>query len=380
MVLITIWGIVAPLAMARKIDFLGFTSGIGMACMCLFTLIIMAYKFILSCPIKSDKRAQGFIESFATFENSNGTCAKENVFSEHAIHFHESVIIKDQQQCTPVAFTWNSQSVYAIPTMLFAFQCHASCLPVYTELKTPSRKNMLKVASTAVFAVWLIYSFVSFFSYFTFYNVTMEEVLMMYSSLDASEPLVLIARACCLICVIFSAPLLHYRKVYKKIKFWKTFQFQQFLRTFLSLPKSTNNPDLGRRRFRRKLQLAKARNYCFSQSRHCNSNRSIFSYNQHFIWLWWCCHCEFIGSNSSQFILLEIGGSKTRWKTILFMVVSLTFIFRSDIDGIQCLFVGNKQVRSLIYYRPTLIQNPIFHIMTCFSVFSSFPLHMVAIK
>ena len=46
--------------------------------------------------------------------------------------------------------------------------------------------------------------------YFTFYNVTMEEVLMMYSSLDASEPLVLIARACCLICVIFSAPLLHY--------------------------------------------------------------------------------------------------------------------------------------------------------------------------
>lgn len=214
LVILVIWGIVAPLAMARQIDFLGFTSGIAMACMCLFTLIIMIYKYILTCPIKDDKRAQGFIDNFKSFEtqanSTDAVCKIENVFSEHAIHFHQTVVLNNTQVCEPVAFTWNVDSVYAIPTMLFAFQCHASCLPVYTELKTANRKSMMKVASTAIFAVWLIYSLVSFFSYFTFYNVTMEEVLMMYSSLDASEPLVLIARACCLICVIFSAPLLHY--------------------------------------------------------------------------------------------------------------------------------------------------------------------------
>lgn len=182
-----------------------------MFCMICFTFIIMIYKFILDCPIKNDDRAQKFIKDFASFSNStDGTCKLEDTFTAHTIEFHDTIITRDEQKCEGVAFTWNRESVYAIPTMLFAFQCHASCLPVYTELRSPTRKSMLKVASTSIFAVWLIYSLVSFFSYFTFYNVTMSEVLMMYSSLDASEPLVLLARACCLICVILSAPLLHY--------------------------------------------------------------------------------------------------------------------------------------------------------------------------
>ena len=80
---------------------------------------------------------------------------------------------------------------------------------------------MMKVAIVAVSGVFTIYATVSYFAYFTWYNLTLEEVLMMYSSLDASDPLILIARGSLLLCVIFSTPLLHYpcRKAQTKL-FW----------------------------------------------------------------------------------------------------------------------------------------------------------------
>ena len=94
--------------------------------------------------------------------------------------------------------------------MLFAFQCHASCLPVYAELQDGTRWQMMKVSVIAVSGVFTIYTTVSYFAYFTWYNLTLEEVLMMYSSLDASDPKILIARGSLLPCVIFSTPLLHF--------------------------------------------------------------------------------------------------------------------------------------------------------------------------
>ena len=215
LVLITIWLIVAPLATAKHIDFLGFTSGIGMTCMIGFTFIIMVYKFTIECPIKAWEGASQFFNDF----NATKEECKAVVYDPHAGHFvHDA----DHQVCEPVAMTWNDASIYAIPTMLFAFQCHASTLPIYSELKTPNRQNMLKVGVTAIGAVWLIYTLVSFFGYFTWYNLTMKEVLMSYSVLNPSDFKILAARAASLICVIFSAPLLHYpcRKAQYKL-FWR---------------------------------------------------------------------------------------------------------------------------------------------------------------
>ena len=80
---------------------------------------------------------------------------------------------------------------------------------------------MHKVSITAIFAVLAIYCLCSYFAYFTWYNLTMEEVLMMYTSLDASDPMIITARICTLTCVILSAPLLHFpcRKAVTKL-FW----------------------------------------------------------------------------------------------------------------------------------------------------------------
>ena len=66
-----------------------------------------------------------------------------------------------------------------------------------------------------------MYTTVAYFTYFTWYNLTLDEVLMMYSSLDAGDPKILVARGCVLLHVILCAPLLHFpcRKAQTQL-FW----------------------------------------------------------------------------------------------------------------------------------------------------------------
>ena len=212
-----VWIIVMPLAVAKNIDFLGKSSAIGMLAMVVFSAMIVVYKFIIECPVRGWDGAARFFENYNNTINTDN-CSLEEVFKDYEIEFYEQ---SANQTCEASAAIINSNSIYAVPTMLFAFQCHASCLPVYAELRNGDRMKMLKVAIIAVSGVFSMYTTVAYFTYFTWYNLTLEEVLMMYSSLDAGDPKILIARGCLLLCVIFSTPLLHFpcRKAQTKL-FW----------------------------------------------------------------------------------------------------------------------------------------------------------------
>ena len=212
-----VWIIVMPLAVAKNIDFLGKSSAIGMLAMVVFSAMIVVYKFIIECPVRGWDGAARFFENYNNTLNTDN-CSLEEVFKDYEIEFYEQ---SSNQTCEASAAIINSNSIYAVPTMLFAFQCHASCLPVYAELRNGDRMKMLKVAIIAVSGVFSMYTTVAYFTYFTWYNLTLEEVLMMYSSLDAGDPKILIARGCLLLCVIFSTPLLHFpcRKAQTKL-FW----------------------------------------------------------------------------------------------------------------------------------------------------------------
>ena len=83
-------------------------------------------------------------------------------------------------------------------------------MPIYNELRNGSKQKMMKVATVAVLAVFIVFTIVSFFGYFTWYDLTMGEVLLMYSSINPTDIKILLARSCILICVILSAPLLHF--------------------------------------------------------------------------------------------------------------------------------------------------------------------------
>jgi len=92
----------------------------------------------------------------------------------------------------------------------FAFQCHASVLPIYSELKQPSKQKMQYVSTISIGLVFIMYLLASLFGYLTFKNVTGPELFVMYSGYMPDDKLILVGRLMVLICVIFSAPLLHF--------------------------------------------------------------------------------------------------------------------------------------------------------------------------
>ncbi|KAK2101694.1 hypothetical protein P7K49_019360, partial [Saguinus oedipus] len=71
--------------------------------------------------------------------------------------------------CTPKYVTFNSKTVYALPTIAFAFVCHPSVLPIYSELKDRSQKKMQMVSNISFFAMFVMYFLTAVFGYLTFY-------------------------------------------------------------------------------------------------------------------------------------------------------------------------------------------------------------------
>uniref|UniRef100_H2ZBK1 Amino acid transporter transmembrane domain-containing protein n=1 Tax=Ciona savignyi TaxID=51511 RepID=H2ZBK1_CIOSA len=172
MIMVTVI-VIMPLAAARNIGFLGYTSGFAMLCMIFFTCVIVAEKFIVPCPIRVDT-TMGYVN--VTEPPKNG------------------IVV----------------SAYAIPTMVFAFQCHASVLPIYTELHNPTNSRMLKVSLISIANVFILYFLSAIFGYLTFFSAVGPELLLMYSAYDPTNAVILISRLMVLVCVIFSTPLLHY--------------------------------------------------------------------------------------------------------------------------------------------------------------------------
>uniref|UniRef100_H2ZBK2 Amino acid transporter transmembrane domain-containing protein n=1 Tax=Ciona savignyi TaxID=51511 RepID=H2ZBK2_CIOSA len=189
MIMVTVI-VIMPLAAARNIGFLGYTSGFAMLCMIFFTCVIVAEKFIVPCPIRVDT-TMGYV---------NVTEPPKNEF-EHGL---------ETQTCDVKYVTWNEKSAYAIPTMVFAFQCHASVLPIYTELHNPTNSRMLKVSLISIANVFILYFLSAIFGYLTFFSAVGPELLLMYSAYDPTNAVILISRLMVLVCVIFSTPLLHY--------------------------------------------------------------------------------------------------------------------------------------------------------------------------
>lgn len=191
-------GIILPLCLLKNLGYLGYTSGFSLTCMFFFLVVVVYNKFKIPCP---------YISVNETLSNSQNATV--------------------EGQCTPKYFTFNSKTAYALPTLAFAFVCHPSVLPIYSELRDRTQKKMQLVSNISFFAMFLMYFLTAIFGYLTFYDKVESELLGTYS--NKKDILLLTVRLAVIIAVILTVPVLFFtvrsslfelaRKT--KYKFWQ---------------------------------------------------------------------------------------------------------------------------------------------------------------
>ncbi|XP_029454018.1 probable sodium-coupled neutral amino acid transporter 6 isoform X2 [Rhinatrema bivittatum] len=161
--------IVFPLALLPKIGFLGYTSSLSFFFMVCFALVV-----------------------------SNST-----------------------DDCKPKFFRFSKESAYAIPTMAFSFLCHTSVLPIYCELRSPSKRRMQNVANIAIGLSFTIYFICALFGYLSFYDKVESELLQSYSRYLPHDKAIMSIRLVILLTVLLAVPLIHFpaRKAFMMLFF-----------------------------------------------------------------------------------------------------------------------------------------------------------------
>ncbi|GCC24813.1 hypothetical protein chiPu_0003215 [Chiloscyllium punctatum] len=177
LLLITVIFVVLPLALLPKIEFLGYTSGLSILFMVYFTIVVVVKKWFVPCPLFN-----GTVNYFQNFSS----------------------------ECKPKLLQISSKSAYAIPTMAFSFLCHTSVLPIYCELKRPSKSRMQKAVNIGMILSFSIYMLSALFGYLTFYANVNSQLLHSYSQYLPRDPVIMSVRICILFSVLLTVPLIHF--------------------------------------------------------------------------------------------------------------------------------------------------------------------------
>uniref|UniRef100_H3BYP6 Solute carrier family 38 member 3 n=1 Tax=Tetraodon nigroviridis TaxID=99883 RepID=H3BYP6_TETNG len=182
--------IILPLALMKQLGKLrlGYTSGFSLSCMVFFLCAVIYKKFQIGCPL----------EEYSA--NSTASHLSSNLSS----HGHGQ---EDDSHCSAYMFTMNSQTAYTIPILAFAFVCHPEVLPIYTELRNPSKARMQKVSNISIFVMYIMYFLAALFGYLTFKDKVEPELLHTYSRIDPYDTLILCVRVAVLTAVTLTVPI-----------------------------------------------------------------------------------------------------------------------------------------------------------------------------
>ncbi|NXV43341.1 S38A3 protein, partial [Uria aalge] len=187
--------IILPLALMKQLGYLGYASGFSLSCMGFFLISVIYKKFQIPCPLPEQ---QG---------NLTGSLNATPVSTSDYQNGYTILQAPDQGTCTPNFFTLNSQTAYTIPIMAFAFVCHPEVLPIYTELKDPSKKKMQCISNISIMVMYLMYFLAALFGYLTFYGRVESELLHTYNKVDPFDVLILCVRVAVLTAVTLTVPI-----------------------------------------------------------------------------------------------------------------------------------------------------------------------------
>ncbi|KAK2858757.1 hypothetical protein Q5P01_003377 [Channa striata] len=199
LVLLVTLVIILPLSLLRNLGYLGYTSGLSLLCMVFFVIVVIIKKFQILCPLPIDDKAQN--ETLPKVSNMT----HNNMIHNNVSH-NTSAVDYSEDACTPKYFVFNSQTVYAVPILTFAFVCHPAILPMYEELKDRSRKKMQGVANVSFLAMFIMYLLAALFGYLTFNSRVGPELLHTYSKAYSFDVVLLIVRLAVLTAVTLTVP------------------------------------------------------------------------------------------------------------------------------------------------------------------------------
>ncbi|CAL8335469.1 unnamed protein product [Lota lota] len=177
--------IILPLALMKQLGYLGYTSGFSLSCMVFFLIAVIYKKFNVPCP-------------FVDFSFNATLIAVGNGSAPGG---------PDNPACIPKLVNLNSQTAYTIPILAFAFVCHPEVLPIYTELRNPTKKKMQHVSNISIAVMYTMYFLAALFGYLTFYGEVEAELLHTYSRIDPYDTLILCVRVAVLTAVTLTVPI-----------------------------------------------------------------------------------------------------------------------------------------------------------------------------
>uniref|UniRef100_A0A8C4IAA6 Solute carrier family 38 member 3b n=1 Tax=Dicentrarchus labrax TaxID=13489 RepID=A0A8C4IAA6_DICLA len=155
--------IILPLALMKQLGYLGYTSGFSLSCMVFFLSAVIPTLIL------------------------TGSAA---------------LLITESHM-----FMCSSQTAYTIPILAFAFVCHPEVLPIYTELRNPTKKRMQQVSNISILVMYTMYFLAALFGYLTFKGNVEPELLHTYSRIDPYDTLILCVRVAVLTAVTLTVPI-----------------------------------------------------------------------------------------------------------------------------------------------------------------------------
>ncbi|XP_075430277.1 sodium-coupled neutral amino acid transporter 3 [Ascaphus truei] len=188
--------IIVPLALMKQLGYLGYTSGFSLGCMVFFLGSVIYKKFQIPCPLT-------WGDTNNTLSGNTSLLSAEYAYQNGQVDITESTV----GECAAKMFTLNSQTAYTIPIMAFAFVCHPEVLPIYTELRDPTKKKMQCVCNISITVMYCMYFLAALFGYLTFYGHVESELLHTYSYVDPFDVLILCVRVAVLIAVTLTVPI-----------------------------------------------------------------------------------------------------------------------------------------------------------------------------
>ncbi|KAG9490241.1 hypothetical protein GDO78_005891, partial [Eleutherodactylus coqui] len=219
-------GVILPLSLLKNLGYLGYTSGFSLSCMVFFVSVVIYKKTQIPCPLPMLDHHSGNVTNSTyhlppvmmhNYTPSSGvnfmmdyTEEGTSLNHEHKDNNHRTGVefeAHTDDKCQPKYFIFNSKTAYAIPILAFAFVCHPEVLPIYSELKSRSRRKMQNVSNLSIAAMLAMYFFAALFGYLTFYGEVQDELLHTYTKVYRFDTLLLCVRLAVLVAVTLTVPI-----------------------------------------------------------------------------------------------------------------------------------------------------------------------------